>query len=156
MHQQQPAYRMLKRNDEKSAEYFGNHGQESELLDEDSIALSQITRLGRSSKPINFGSINSDSADIASSDTFDSSIEQRKTLQQGAQQKFNRAPGSGKPPQERQPDNSSQQHSSQKSTISPAVETNVWKKRMDEQKQKQQEDKNAWQNVRKFCENNNN
>lgn len=146
MHQQQPAYRMLKRNDEKSAEYFANQGAETELADEDSIALSQLTRLGRASKPINFGSMNSDSADIVSTDTFDSSIEQRKTPQMQNQQKFNRAPGSGKPQQE---GNASQHSSLQKPATSPA-ENNVWKKRMDEQKLKQQEDKVTWQNVRVF------
>ncbi|KAI6191803.1 BAT2-N domain-containing protein [Aphelenchoides bicaudatus] len=144
----QPAYRMLKRNDEKSAEYFGNHGGEPEVIDEDSIALSQLTRLGRSAKTANFGSLQSESPEIVSSDTFDSSVDQRKTPQQvPAQQKFNRAPGSGKPQQSVLADpETQQQHSAQKTNAPPAE--NVWKKRMEEQQQKQQDEKASWQNVK--------
>jgi hypothetical protein len=144
MHQQQPAYRMLKRNDEKSAEYFKAAPLDSEQAEDESLTLSQLTRVGRVSKPLNFGSINSDSAEIASSDTFDSSLEQRKTPLSG-QQKFNRAPGSGK--NERQSENTSQ-HSTQKANVPPAE--NVWKKRMEEQQLKQQEDKVTWQHVRNY------
>jgi hypothetical protein len=131
---QQPAYRMLKRNDEKSAEYFSNHGAsaDNELADEDTIALSQLTRSGRSSKPINFGSINSESPEIVSSDTFDSSTEHRKT----PQQKFNRAPGAGKP-----------QHHEDNTQKSVSAAENVWKKRMETQKLKEEESKVTWQNV---------
>lgn len=147
MHQQPATYRMLKRNDEKSAEYFGNNGGETELVDEDSIALSQLTRLGRSAKPLNnFGSLQSESPEIASSDAFESSVDQRKTPQQvSGQQKFNRAPGSNKP-QALADTSVQQQHSSQKANAPPAE--NVWKKRMEEQNLKQQDDKVTWQNVR--------
>lgn len=123
---------MLKRNDEKSAEYFGHHAPsvESEPIDEDSAALSQLTRLGRSARATNIGSLNSESPEIASSDIFDSSVEQqqRKT----PQQKFNRAPGSGKPV-----DSSNEQKNA------PSTD-NIWKKRMEEQQSKQQEDKVGW------------
>lgn len=138
---------MLKRNDEKSAEYFGSHDGESELMDKDSIALSQLTRLGRSAKPLTFGSLQSESPEIGSSDTFDSSVDQRKTPQQmPGQQNFNRAPGSGKPQQSVLADTSAQQHSTQKANAPPAE--NVWKKRMEEQQLKQQDEKVAWQSVR--------
>lgn len=111
--QQHMGFRMLKRNDEKSAEYFGNKPGRHE--DDSTSTLSQLTRFGRANKPMT----QQPAPDLS--------------------QKFNKAPGSGKPYQ-KEP--------------TPVVEKrdppeNVWKKRAEEQQLKEQEERNTWQNVSK-------
>ncbi|CAD5234253.1 unnamed protein product [Bursaphelenchus xylophilus] len=125
---QQPVYRMLKRNDEKSAEYFSTRSNLSSMTEEESAeTLSQLTRFGR---PVKHGQ-----------------YEQRQS--QESLNRFNKAPGAGKP------QNQKEVHQKESRPQVPAE--NVWKKRMEEQQQqqvqKQQEEKHTWgeaKHTRKF------
>ncbi|CAD5229553.1 unnamed protein product [Bursaphelenchus okinawaensis] len=120
--QQPQVYRMLKRNDEKSAEYFSTRSNLGSMTEEESAeTLSQMTRFGRPSK---------------------------QHQNDEAMNRFNKAPGSGKP----------QIQKEKKEPRPQAPPENVWKKRMEEQSQQQQvqkkqEEKHTWgeaKQTRKF------
>ncbi|KAI6173569.1 BAT2-N domain-containing protein [Aphelenchoides besseyi] len=156
MHQPvaQPAYRMLKRNDEKSAEYLAKHGggplMEAALTTEDSHA--PVQRVNRNSKAPTFDSTETNET------AEQSTVDVRKT-QQTVGGKFNRAPGSNKPTVKMSQETSTTEIPQQASKpVNPPE--NVWKKRAEEQQrqlqQQQQEEKANWQHTkqpRKFDHN---